>query len=400
MNVRRCSTGCVYGAISLLTVCLMMGRSQALGQSRDAEEATGPRMTFDRMRLELGVVSDLDPVPFEFQFANSGTETLVITEVKSSCKCTVPELEKTEYLPGERGTIQATFNPQFRKGSENKAITITSNDVEFPTLRLLVHVTVDPVVDLEQFNYDAGEVVFGTGATIDVPMQTKMKDLRVDAVEISGPNVTWEVLDPRKVMVAPKEGEPSDQAKATERASSKPREPYEALETTLRFTIDRQAPLEPFRRAVTVKLTLVDQEDREIEYEVMFGLTARIVSDLWLRPQRVAAGRLLPGQEFTQIVRLSSRKGLHFKVLSVETMNGNGRVDPGDDLAADMEVTYRQITGDGGSDSDSITFYEFTLTGRAPSKPGRFFGTVLIHTDCESDPVLTVRYSGIALEPQ
>ncbi|MBL1217132.1 MAG: DUF1573 domain-containing protein [Planctomycetes bacterium] len=362
------------------------------GQPSTGQQEPGPRLTFDHMRLELGVVNDLESVPFEFPFENTGTEPLVITKIKSSCKCTVPELEKTEYQPGERGVILATFNPEFRKGSENKAITITSNDVELPTMRLMVHVTVDPIVDLEQFNYDAGEVIHGTSATIDVLLRTEMSDLRVNDLEISGPNITWEVHTVRTVTVDPSEITPEEAAKSLKQHD----EPFEVLETTLRFTIDETTPLEPFRRSVEAAMTLVDENDQEIEYKVLFGLTARIVSDLWLRPYRVAAGRILPGQAFTSTVRLSSRKGLKFNVNKVEHLNGNGRVDPGEELAAEMDVTYRKIEGPG---ENSMTYYEFVLKGHAPKSPGRFFGTVMIYTDYEADPVLSIRYSGVALEP-
>jgi hypothetical protein len=59
-----------------------------------------------------------------FRFTNESDKTVAITDLKSSCGCTVPELAKREYAPGESGEIKAVFNFGGRQGIQRKRITV------------------------------------------------------------------------------------------------------------------------------------------------------------------------------------------------------------------------------------------------------------------------------------
>ena len=62
-----------------------------------------------------------------FRFTNSGQEEITITDVSSSCGCTVPKLDKRTYKPGESGEIRALFTFGARVGSQSKRITVRTN---------------------------------------------------------------------------------------------------------------------------------------------------------------------------------------------------------------------------------------------------------------------------------
>jgi hypothetical protein len=63
-----------------------------------------------------------------FPFRNNGDEVVTITRLGSSCGCTVPELEKRDYAPGEGGEIKALFSFGSRQGPQVKRVTVSAVD--------------------------------------------------------------------------------------------------------------------------------------------------------------------------------------------------------------------------------------------------------------------------------
>ncbi|MFO7724591.1 MAG: DUF1573 domain-containing protein [Oceanipulchritudo sp.] len=76
-----------------------------------------------------------------FRFTNTGEEPVTITRMTSSCGCTVPELEKRTYAPGEGGEITAVFTFGSREGRQEKRITVESRTEGETTTELLNFVT-------------------------------------------------------------------------------------------------------------------------------------------------------------------------------------------------------------------------------------------------------------------
>lgn len=61
-----------------------------------------------------------------FTFTNTGNAPLVISEVKTSCGCTVPSYSKAAILPGKQGELEIKYDTK-RLGSFTKTITVISN---------------------------------------------------------------------------------------------------------------------------------------------------------------------------------------------------------------------------------------------------------------------------------
>lgn len=83
-----------------------------------------------------------------FTFTNTGKRTVKITEVKSSCGCTVADLEKYVYAPGESGTIKATFNIGSRMGTQYKTIAVKTDNPEQPTKTISLQVEIPVAVKI------------------------------------------------------------------------------------------------------------------------------------------------------------------------------------------------------------------------------------------------------------
>jgi hypothetical protein len=61
-----------------------------------------------------------------FTFTNTGDAPLLITNVKTSCGCTVPSYSKSAILPGETGELNIKYDTK-RLGAFTKTVTVTSN---------------------------------------------------------------------------------------------------------------------------------------------------------------------------------------------------------------------------------------------------------------------------------
>ena len=62
----------------------------------------------------------------EVAFTNTGTKTLVLKDVYTTCGCTTVDWPRDPFLPGKSGTIKLTYNPT-EEGPFNKTITVYTN---------------------------------------------------------------------------------------------------------------------------------------------------------------------------------------------------------------------------------------------------------------------------------
>ncbi|WP_345189584.1 DUF1573 domain-containing protein [Algibacter agarivorans] len=71
-----------------------------------------------------------------FEFTNTGNEPLIISDVKSSCGCTIPSKPKDPILPGKTGEIKVKYDTN-RVNPIRKTITVLSN-AKTPTVALKI----------------------------------------------------------------------------------------------------------------------------------------------------------------------------------------------------------------------------------------------------------------------
>jgi len=64
-----------------------------------------------------------------FEFTNTGDAPLIISDVKSSCGCTVPEKPKDPVAPGASSVIKVKYDTN-RVGKIRKTVTVYSNASE------------------------------------------------------------------------------------------------------------------------------------------------------------------------------------------------------------------------------------------------------------------------------
>lgn len=112
---------------------------------RDAVSGDFPILTFDRKEHDFGEIENGTPVETVFTYTNTGKAPLVISDIKSTCGCTVPQDWSKEPLePGASSKFTVKFNG---KGANkvSKTVTVTANtEIGTETVKITAFIKPDP----------------------------------------------------------------------------------------------------------------------------------------------------------------------------------------------------------------------------------------------------------------
>ena len=125
----------------LLTVLLI--NATVFGQK-------GPKIEFKDKdnTIDYGTVYKEDDSGVRtFEFTNTGDEPLIITNVQSTCGCTVPTKPTEPILPGMTGKIDVKYN--MNPGPIRKTITVESNAVNVEGGRIGLKIKGEVIVKQE-----------------------------------------------------------------------------------------------------------------------------------------------------------------------------------------------------------------------------------------------------------
>ena len=120
-------------------------KNVAEAAERDANSSKFPVIEFEKAEHDFGTIEAKANVETVFSYKNSGTAPLVITDIKSSCGCTVPKDWTTEPLaPGATGQFTVKFNGS-GTNKVSKTITVTANTEKGKeTVKITAFVKPDP----------------------------------------------------------------------------------------------------------------------------------------------------------------------------------------------------------------------------------------------------------------
>lgn len=99
----------------------------AAAAERDAASSEFPVISFEETEHDFGTIVNGTPVETKFKYTNSGDSPLVVSNIKSTCGCTVPsDWNKDPIAPGDSAEFTVKFNG---KGNNqvSKSITLTTN---------------------------------------------------------------------------------------------------------------------------------------------------------------------------------------------------------------------------------------------------------------------------------
>lgn len=140
--------------------------------------AAHAQLAWDKTEIELRPKPGEEEAVAQFKYTNKGERPIRITNVKSSCGCTVPALKKNEVAPGESGEITATFKIGNRTGTQVKTVRVDTDDPAQPSANLVLKAVIPDVLQVQPaFVYwQTGEAAKPKTITIragkDVPITT------------------------------------------------------------------------------------------------------------------------------------------------------------------------------------------------------------------------------------
>lgn len=109
---------------------------------------SGPKIDFAAKdnTIDYGTVSKKsDNGIRSFKFTNTGDAPLIITDVLSTCGCTVPTKPSEPIMPGKTGKIDVKYNMTL--GPIRKTLTVESNAVNYEGGRVALKIKGDVIAD-------------------------------------------------------------------------------------------------------------------------------------------------------------------------------------------------------------------------------------------------------------
>lgn len=111
-------------------------------------KAQGPAIEFAEDIYDYGVIEQHGDGNCTFKFFNTGTEHLIISNVKGSCACTVADWPREAIAPGDSSMIRVKYDTK-RVGPINKSVFIYSNATNAPSKVIRIKGTVKAAYELE-----------------------------------------------------------------------------------------------------------------------------------------------------------------------------------------------------------------------------------------------------------
>ncbi len=254
------------------------------------------RMDFARKYHDFGAMMDDESHHTEFKFTNTGSEPLEILNIRADCGCTVPEMDKKRYEPGESGTVNVTLNPEGKSGSFERRVTILTNDANGAS-ELVIAAAVTPIVEVVPQVVTVGSTDRSKTITRTLSVTGRTDDFEVTgAIPRAGEQFSAKVLGTESITT--RFGEKV--RRSTIEVTFHPT--YEIGEYNAQLEITTNDPRRPIVRTQMI---------------------ARILGDIYPTPRNLGFRGAVVGKTETRKIRLNSRSGEAFKVLGAEFGQGN-----------------------------------------------------------------------------
>jgi len=304
------------------------------------DQANPPRIEIANPVFNFGTALEGQHVTHDFVIKNSGRTELVITNVRTSCGCTVASPAKQHLSPGESVELPVTFDTSFQKGAKVREITIFTNDPKSPQTIVTLQGTVKLLVEADPSEINFDKVRFGSAANRELIISdlTGGKDFHIGSITNSNSNL--------KVTRSPRpDGKPG---------------------ARLDVALLGSMPIGPFDDTIDVV-----SNRRPLQVHV-FG---QITGDLNLEPAQISFGIVPHGESALRILKLTNDSAKPVQVTAVSSSNQSvdARVEP---IAAGKE-------------------YKITVELRKNTPDGQLRGQLAIKTDSPTQATLTVPFYGI-----
>lgn len=115
------------GSSSGESISQEMIENPATASEPDKKPDAMAEMTFKTTEHDFGDILENQNVETTYEFTNTGTNDLMISNCQAACGCTVPDWPREPIAPGKTGKIKVAFNSAGRSGVNNKIVTVYAN---------------------------------------------------------------------------------------------------------------------------------------------------------------------------------------------------------------------------------------------------------------------------------
>ncbi len=363
--MRTIPTITLASMLALAPVALAQQGPEPASQPKPpAEEA--PKLVVPERVHDFGVITDDKKVRTEFVFRNEGKGTLVINNIRTTCGCTTPELEKKEYAPGESGQIVVYYDPHNRSGPQNGTVTIESNDPDNPRLPLTIKANIVRMLEVSPAIVRFGQVPKGESRAVMVDVTGRMPGFAIQDVEVMRvEGIEVEILDPETL----------------EDETTGP-----AVRQTILLTLKNAPKIGPIQGALAIKVTDADGKITQKNISIL----GEVLGDLVLKPRQLNVGSVRPGMVVERHVTVSSRELRRFKILKVEERPLKG-IDGKPRAPQLTDISFDAVPADPDDPNKYVVGFKFKPREEVVRQ---FFTQLVFITDRKDQPELMLRVLG------
>jgi hypothetical protein len=340
--------------------------------SGQSSSVVGPKsgtwLVFDDPVADFGTVDQGTESVKVFVYRNKGNQLLRITDVTSTCGCTVAQPEPKVLPPGGSGKLQVSFKSGSFSGPINKSITVRSNDPTAPAIALGVKANVRTLFAIEPKVVKFEEIERGKPAFREVTLKPLTGEkFAIQQVMPTHPELKGEVLPLEKGDKTMRLLVSMDSNRNCGLFTYAARLYIARGETASAPGMSRSTSGVPGTARPTSKML-----------EIIIPVTGTVVGEARVKPDSVFLGSVRQGERFKpQKLLLTSRNGKPVEVKSVDTG------------FAGLTAAVKALKP--GAE------YEIELTNAMPVPPGFLQQTLKIMTTDSNVPI-EVKLSGVVMK--
>ena len=333
------------------------------------QEARGPEpnIKLDLTTLDYGKLWDPTKATKHVTISNTGDAELILSNLASTCGCTVPrigtaELVKTKgtaidvrIAPGESVVMDITVNTFGKRDNLTQKVTIKSNDPDSPEVYVDVVGFIEPQIRISPWVLDLGKLEKGESITRQVIVTTKDPTFKLRRISFGG-----------------------NRAFKSKQLGTEQVEIEGNMRTRITFDVIFKGLTKPGSSLIEATLRTNHKQQRMITMRIQY----EILGDLEM-PKVLQLGTLDPGTMVERTFKVTSRSGTPFKVLSVRHAGKDG-----------PPAEFSAIP----NDADKPTTYDVTVRLANAPERGSMRGVLIVATDVVDEEAIEVRYQGIVVD--
>lgn len=160
--------------------------------------ASKAKIQIDNPVYDFGDIAPDTMNEAKFSFKNTGEDILKIDHLQGTCKCTVPDLAKKEYAPGESGEITVQFHAPKYHGPTSQHVIVFSNDAQNPRAELEVKAFIKLAVQVAPENLNLSLLDPNAGAQPITFVSQDNEKFAITKIESTGNVISFD-WDPNNV---------------------------------------------------------------------------------------------------------------------------------------------------------------------------------------------------------